>query len=350
MTIIDQDRGRSERGVSDRGVSDRGVSDRGVSDRVRRRQRRQHRLRRTLVLTLVLLLAGTVLARWREDPGSTAAGGVRAVQLEDAALLGAPARPGPADRSPGDAPQDTQPGQQPGAAQPGDAQPGGAGSAGPGVAITGTPGAPPAVTGHADSDDSGDQGGALGSSSALAVPSSGTGRLIPVAVPSGPVKATGRTVSYGIDVEDGLPVSPDEFAAVVHAVLVDDRGWQTQDGVRFVPVSLADRAAGAAVDIRVTLASPDLTARLCAPLDTSVQQVSCWNGSRSVLNLTRWVRGSTTYTDLAAYREYLVSHEVGHGLGHAHASCPAPGRPAPVMVQQTKSLEGCAAWPWPTSP
>ncbi|MEO7234681.1 MAG: DUF3152 domain-containing protein [Lapillicoccus sp.] len=300
--------------------------ERGVSDRVRRRQRRQHRLRRTVVLTLVLLLAGSVLARWREDPASIAAGGVRAVLL-DAALVGQNAGSSAADPLAGDA-----------------------GSAAPAPSASAAAGAPPAVTGHADSDDSADQGGALGSSSALAVPSSGTGRLIPVAVPAGPVEATGRTVTYGIDVEDGLPVSPDEFATVVHAVLVDDRGWQTEDGVRFVPVSLADRAAGAAVDIRVTLASPDLTARLCAPLDTSVQQVSCWNGSRSVLNLTRWIRGSTTYADLAAYREYLVSHEVGHGLGHAHASCPAPGRPAPVMVQQTKSLEGCTAWPWPTSP
>ena len=159
-----------------------------------------------------------------------------------------------------------------------------------------------------------------------------------------------RVVTYCVDVEDGLPVDPTEFATVVHAVLVDPRGWQAVDGVRFVPVSLADRSAGADVDIRVTLASPDLTAELCAPLDTTVQQVSCWNGSRSVLNLTRWLRGASTYSDLTSYREYLVSHEVGHGLGHAHASCPAPGEPAPVMVQQTKSLEGCTAWPWPKGP
>ncbi|HNV16021.1 MAG TPA: DUF3152 domain-containing protein, partial [Dermatophilaceae bacterium] len=77
--------------------------------------------------------------------------------------------------------------------------------------------------------------------------------------------------------------------------------------------------------------------------------VSCWWGGRAVLNLHRWVRGSATYgTDLTSYRTYLVNHEVGHGLGHRHVSCPAPGRPAPIMVQQTLGLEGCRAWPWPT--
>ena len=66
-------------------------------------------------------------------------------------------------------------------------------------------------------------------------------------------------------------------------------------------------------------------------------------------HLHRWVRGSATYgTDLTSYRTYLVNHEVGHGLGHRHVSCPAPGRPAPIMVQQTLGLEGCRAWPWPT--
>ena len=183
------------------------------------------------------------------------------------------------------------------------------------------------------------------------VPSSGAGSISAVEIPAGAVKATGRTVAYGIDIEDGLPVSAADFAAVVHTVLVDDRGWQTKDGVRFVPVSPAERAAGAHVDIRVTLASPTLTATLCAPLNTSTEQVSCWNGTRAVLNLTRWIRGASTYgNDLTSYRDYLVSHEVGHGLGHGHVHCPGAGQPSPVMVQQTKDLEGCTAWPWPTSP
>lgn len=161
--------------------------------------------------------------------------------------------------------------------------------------------------------------------------------------------STVRTVRYSVEVEGGLPVSSPEFARTVMTVLTDRRGWQTEDGVRLVPVSPQQLASGVAVDVRVTLASPSPTARLCAPLNVTIQQVSCWNGSRSVLNLTRWMHGSETFgRDLADYRTYLISHEVGHGLGHGHVSCPARGRPAPVMVQQTKSLEGCTASPWPT--
>ncbi len=177
----------------------------------------------------------------------------------------------------------------------------------------------------------------------------GAGTIRALKIPPGPVAAAGRTVSYSIEIEDGIPVRPTDFARTVQGVLVDARGWQTEDGVRFEPLGPSALAAGAHADVRVTLASPALTARLCAPLNVSTQQVSCWNGGRAVLNLARWALGSSTYgSDLRAYRVYLVNHEVGHGLGHQHAQCSEPNRPAPVMVQQTKSLEGCTAWPYPS--
>ena len=68
-----------------------------------------------------------------------------------------------------------------------------------------------------------------------------------------------------------------------------------------------------------------------------------------MLNLRRWVLGAAAYgSDVAGYRTYLVNHEVGHGIGHAHAYCGGKGKAAPVMMQQTYGLKGCTAWPWPT--
>ena len=180
-----------------------------------------------------------------------------------------------------------------------------------------------------------------------AVPRGGTGKLAVIAPPA-QRSGSGRTVHYAVEVEIGLPVPTAQVAAMVQRVLGDPRGWQQRDGVRFVPVTPARVKSGADPDIRVTLASPRLTDTLCAPLDTD-GELSCWNSGRAVLNARRWILGAETYGgDLNAYRTYLINHEVGHGLGHGHADCPRRGARAPVMVQQTKSLQGCRRWPWPT--
>jgi len=321
MTTVEQPRSRARRGAVD-DAPDEVTVVKEVPDWVRRQRRQETRLRRTVLLALVVLIAGAVLARWREDPGTVLASGLRPVN----AVVASPGEDAAAGAGVRDAP------------------------AGPAAAADGSAPAAPnsSATAHAEEDAPAEPAPVA---SQQPVPSSGAGSISAVEIPGGAVKATGRTVAYGIDIEDGLPVSAADFAAVVHTVLVDDRGWQTKDGVRFVPVSPVERAAGAHVDIRVTLASPTLTATLCAPLNTSTEQVSCWNGTRAVLNLTRWIRGASTYgDDLTSYRDYLVSHEVGHGLGHGHVHCPGAGQPSPVMVQQTKDLEGCTAWPWPTSP
>ena len=79
--------------------------------------------------------------------------------------------------------------------------------------------------------------------------------------------------------------------------------------------------------------------------------------NRVVFNDSRWVRGSTAYIgDLAAYRQYMVNHEVGHALGHQHAHQCLPGGLAPAMMQQTFGLRSaadnsmCQANPWPYPP
>ena len=180
------------------------------------------------------------------------------------------------------------------------------------------------------------------------VPQHGNGKLTVVAVPTREPASSGRVVTYTVEVEEGLGVDAAQVARSIQSVLLDERGWQKVDGVRFVAITPGQAARGAHVDIRITLASPGLTDRLCAPMRT-LSQVSCWNGERSVLNYRRWALGDDSYgSDIARYRVYQVNHEVGHGLGHQHRECPGKGKRAPVMVQQTLSLGGCKAWPYPS--
>lgn len=149
-------------------------------------------------------------------------------------------------------------------------------------------------------------------------------------------RGRGSVVRYLVEVERGLPFDRRDFAARVHATLNDPRGW-----ARF------HRVDHGQVRLRVALSSPGLTDRQCLPLNTG-GDLSCWNGTRSVINAVRWVKGVPQYRgDLEAYRDYVISHEVGHGLGHGHAFCPGPGRLAPVMAQQSKTLGGCRPNPWP---
>ncbi len=216
----------------------------------------------------------------------------------------------------------------------------------PTTAATATPSRP---TGSATtSSDAGTQDGSSTPDPAgTAVPAKGNGRLTSVVIPGAASTASGREVTFSVEIEGGLGVDSAAVATTVRSILLDDQGWQKKDGVRLVALQPADLKAGRHVDIRVTLASPSLTDKLCAPLRT-LSQVSCWNGERSVLNLRRWMLGDDSYgTDIARYRIYQVNHEFGHGLGHGHASCPGARKRAPVMMQQTLTLGSCKPWPFP---
>ena len=174
----------------------------------------------------------------------------------------------------------------------------------------------------------------------VAIPRSASGRLVAVpgtAGPSGP----GTRLTDRLEIEAGLPLDSAAVAAQVQRTLTDPRGWQPIEHVAFV------RTAGPA-SFDLIIASPALVDRLCYPLDT-IGELSCRNGDRVILNAKRWATAVPWYRGhLDDYRAYLVNHEVGHRLGHGHVGCPAPGAPAPVMVQQSKSLYGCTPNPWPS--
>lgn len=152
---------------------------------------------------------------------------------------------------------------------------------------------------------------------------------------------TGPVRTFSVEVETHLAEHAEWFARSVDRILSDPRGWTARGSVAL------RRVDHAGADVRVTLASPETVDELCAPLETN-GRFSCWNGGRAIINAWRWEHGAASYgEDLDAYRSYLVSHEVGHGLGHGHVGCPAPGTLAPVMMQQTIGVEGCAPNPWP---
>lgn len=170
------------------------------------------------------------------------------------------------------------------------------------------------------------------------IPSSGPGTFD--VVDGGGSSEDPSALSYTVEIERGLPFSPRSTASIVDDTLRDDRGWIAVRGTTF-------RRVDSGQDLRILVASPDTTDRLCAPLATR-GRVSCRNGALVVLNARRWAFGVPHYRSyLTSYRRYLVNHEVGHVLGEAHVSCPGPREPAPVMLQQTYSLEGCRRNPWP---
>ncbi|MCX5154936.1 DUF3152 domain-containing protein [Streptomyces sp. NBC_00291] len=148
----------------------------------------------------------------------------------------------------------------------------------------------------------------------------------------------GKLVRYRVDVEQKLGLDAQLFAEAVHRTLNDPRSWGHNGAMTF------ERVPGGEADFVITLASPGTTGVWCAKsgLDTTVDNVSCDSASteRVMINAFRWAQGSPTYGagQMFAYRQMLINHEVGHRLGHGHVNCRTPGELAPIMQQQTKSL------------
>ncbi len=150
-----------------------------------------------------------------------------------------------------------------------------------------------------------------------------------------------RTVTYHVETRGRITTSLRDFRRLAQQTYDDPRGWRGK-GVRFVRVERRG-------SFSLVLAEASTLPRFSSGCSSTY---SCRVGRYVIINQTRWNRATPPWNagggSLRGYRHMVVNHETGHWLGRGHAGCPGPGKPAPVMMQQSKGLDGCRFNPWPT--
>ena len=155
--------------------------------------------------------------------------------------------------------------------------------------------------------------------------------------------STTMTVTYDVTTKGALYASLPEFKQLANQTLNDSRGWVRMN-VRFVEVASGGR-------FTLVLAQAE---QLPSYSSGCSAEYSCRAGRYVIINQDRWMGATQSWNNgggsLRDYRHMVVNHETGHWLGHDHESCGGPGQAAPVMQQQSISLQGCSfnAWPLPS--
>ena len=155
--------------------------------------------------------------------------------------------------------------------------------------------------------------------------------------------AVRRTVRYHVETRGRITTSLKAFRRLAQQSYEDPRGWRGS-GTRFVRV-----ARGGAFTLVLAEAS-----RVPVFSSSCSSTWSCRVGRYVIINQERWKHASPAWNaahgSLRDYRHMVVNHETGHWLGLGHSGCPGRGQAAPVMMQQSKGLDGCRFNPWPTGP
>lgn len=166
---------------------------------------------------------------------------------------------------------------------------------------------------------------------------------------SGVFGTAGTVRRYRVAVEKGITVAVDDFTSVADATLSDPRSWIAGGNVRLQRVP----KSAPSYHFTIYLMTPGTAQRHCLAGGFDIfwrgePYTSCRVGGKVIINVARYLKGVPKYgAPVEDYQRYAINHEVGHVLGHGHELCPGEGKPAPVMQQQTFSLQGCTAYFWP---
>ena len=134
-------------------------------------------------------------------------------------------------------------------------------------------------------------------------------------------------IRYTTSVDSDVDYDPRQFAKEVAIYLADPEGWAQWH--TFV--------VGKGKTIR-------LSSRKTMKTEGCVDdRLSCaiLGGNEIWLSAHRWIHGAApSKLPLERYRQYMVTHEMGHSLGYEHVQCTSG--PAPVMMQQTLGIGKCS--------
>ena len=167
---------------------------------------------------------------------------------------------------------------------------------------------------------------------ALAIAAGAVAVALIAALSPRPASTQAVRFTYSVGTRGEVTSNFGEFSAIVRSTLDNDLGWSLGGRVSFVPVE-------SDADLRMLLASPaaaDRTARVCS------DRYSCRVGRDVLINDDNWANATPAWPGpLHDYRHMVINHEVGHWLGFHHRDCPAGGRLAPIMQQQSIEVAPC---------